>query len=98
MHLVGMITLLILLSLGPGHPILGARISHPAPAPAPAPARARCPPAAPPAATADRPRLLLPPLHRRRQALRHPKVIFLRILFHIFDDRYLIAAEISIYL
>jgi hypothetical protein len=28
MHLVGMITLLILLSLGPGHPILGARISH----------------------------------------------------------------------
>ena len=29
MHLVGMITLLILLSLGPGHPIPGARISHP---------------------------------------------------------------------
>src|SRR5688572_26876924 len=28
MHLVGMITLLILLSLGPGHPIPGARISH----------------------------------------------------------------------
>jgi hypothetical protein len=28
MHLVDMITLLILLSLGPGHPILGARISH----------------------------------------------------------------------
>jgi hypothetical protein len=28
MHLVGMITLLILLSLGPGHPILGARISQ----------------------------------------------------------------------
>jgi hypothetical protein len=27
MHLVGMITLLILLSLGPGHPIPGARIS-----------------------------------------------------------------------
>jgi hypothetical protein len=27
-HLVGMITLLILLSLGPGHPIPGARISH----------------------------------------------------------------------
>jgi hypothetical protein len=31
MHLVGMITLLILLSLGPGHPIPGARISHSAP-------------------------------------------------------------------
>jgi hypothetical protein len=28
MHLVGMITLLILLSLGPGHPIPGARISQ----------------------------------------------------------------------
>jgi hypothetical protein len=28
MHLVGMFTLLILLSLGPGHPIPGARISH----------------------------------------------------------------------
>jgi hypothetical protein len=28
MHLVGMITLLILLSLGPGNPIPGARISH----------------------------------------------------------------------
>jgi hypothetical protein len=28
MHLVDMITLLILLSLGPGHPILGARISN----------------------------------------------------------------------
>jgi hypothetical protein len=28
MHLVGMITLLILLSLGPGHPIPGVRISH----------------------------------------------------------------------
>jgi hypothetical protein len=28
MHLVGMITLLILLSLGSGHPIPGARISH----------------------------------------------------------------------
>jgi hypothetical protein len=28
MHLVCMITLLILLSLGPGHPIPGARISH----------------------------------------------------------------------
>jgi hypothetical protein len=29
MHLVGMITLLILLRLGPGHPIPGARISQP---------------------------------------------------------------------
>jgi hypothetical protein len=28
MHLVDMITLLILLSIGPGYPILGARISH----------------------------------------------------------------------
>jgi hypothetical protein len=28
MHLVDMITLLILLSLGPGHPIPGARISQ----------------------------------------------------------------------
>jgi hypothetical protein len=28
MHLVGMITLLILLSIGPGHPIPGARISQ----------------------------------------------------------------------
>jgi hypothetical protein len=42
--------------------------------------------------------LLLPPLRRRRQALRHPKVIFLRVLFHIFGGRYLIATEISIYL
>ena len=31
MHLVGMITLLILLSLGPGHPIPGARISQSTP-------------------------------------------------------------------
>jgi hypothetical protein len=31
MHLVDMITLLILLSLGPGHPILGARISQSTP-------------------------------------------------------------------
>jgi hypothetical protein len=42
--------------------------------------------------------LLLPPLRRRRQALRHPKVIFFRILFHIFGGLYLIATEISIYL
>jgi hypothetical protein len=31
MHLVDMITLLILLSLGPGYPILGARISQSTP-------------------------------------------------------------------
>jgi hypothetical protein len=31
MHLVGMVTLLILLSLGPGHPIPGARISQSTP-------------------------------------------------------------------
>jgi hypothetical protein len=39
MHLVGMITLLILLSLGLGHPIPEARISQPPPPHAPGPLR-----------------------------------------------------------